>query len=257
MRNWRITSLLLAAIFLGGGLAGGLCLGRGQKSNEAVSATTPAANGEKARDSTLDRQVGPIAPRPIFAASRRNVAAPPAQISADATVVVAEIAELQMMAEGADLDLSSEQWSTLAAVTLNIQAVRHAYEAQIAASTMLAPGRYRVEIPNYATAGDALRAKFQAELQGGLGETLATEIVAKLGSRLEAHFAGFGVSVQTLDIIADSRAGATDYQVTRTVRYWNSVEGADRLTTRRETHFPLWEDPTGESWGPLLAVVGA
>ena len=45
-------------------------------------------------------------------------------------------------------------------------------------------------------------------------------------------------------------------QVERTARYWNSIDGAERVTTRREVHFPATEDPTGETWGALLALVG-
>ena len=48
----------------------------------------------------------------------------------------------------------------------------------------------------------------------------------------------------------------SDIQVTRTVNYWNSVEGSDRVATRSEIHFPVLEDPTGDSWSALLAKVG-
>jgi hypothetical protein len=61
-----------------------------------------------------------------------------------------------------------------------------------------------------------------------------------------------------LDITTAASGELSDVQVLRTVKYWNSVEGRDRLTTRREYHFPVWEDPTGDSWGALLAMlVGA
>jgi hypothetical protein len=181
----------------------------------------------------------------------------PVAMSEDDAALLVEMSELRLLSQGANLELTGGQWSALAAVTLGIQAIRQAYEAQIATSTVVGPGRFRVEIPMYASAGDAIRARFLAGLQMELGETTAAEIVGKLGSRLEGHFAGFGVGVQTLDITGDPRGARPECEVTRTVKYWNSVEGGDRLTTRRETHFPGWEDPSGESWGPLLAIVGA
>ena len=45
------------------------------------------------------------------------------------------------------------------------------------------------------------------------------------------------------------------WQVERVAKYWNSVDGAERLSTRREVHLPAVEDPTGESWGALLTLV--
>jgi hypothetical protein len=180
----------------------------------------------------------------------------PDELSGDATALVGEMCDLQLLAQGTGLALDSRQWSMLAAVVLNAQAVRQIYEAEIATATLVAPGRYRVEVPSYASAGDLLRAQFHADLRAKLGEATAGEVLAKLGEKLEGRFAGFGVSLQTIDIAADPRGADTNWQVTRTVTYWNSVDGGDRLTTRRETHFPAWEDPTGERWAALLAVVG-
>jgi hypothetical protein len=202
-------------------------------------------------------------PQPVAENALRRVVAPsplsvrrPAALTDDDAAVVAEMSQLQLLAQGLNLDLSSRQWSALAAVTLEIQAIRQTYEAQIATGTAASAGCFRVEIPMYAAAGDAIRAKFLADLRAALGAATAGEIVEKLGGRLEGHFAGFGVAVQTLEIKGDPHAAPTDCEVTRTVTYWNSVEGGEQLTTRRETHFPAWEDPTGESWGALLAVVG-
>ena len=113
----------------------------------------------------------------------------------------------------------------------------------------LKSGRYRLEVPAYPNAGDALRAKFDAELRAHLGENAAAEVVTHLGRALEGHFGGFGVSVQTLEL-----AGG---ELTRTVRFWNAVEGSERLTTRRETHFPGLEDPDGQAWGALMSVLSA
>ena len=181
----------------------------------------------------------------------------PYELSVDASALVAEMCDLQLLAHGTGLALNSRQWSTFAAVVLRTQAIRQTYEAQIATSKAVAPGKYRVEIPVYPGAGDVLREKFNAELRTELGQAIAANVLAKLGDRLEARFAGFGVSVQTLDIVADPRGTLSDLQVTRTVTYWNSVAGTDQLTTRLEMHFPALEDPTGDSWSALLAMVKA
>jgi hypothetical protein len=176
-------------------------------------------------------------------------------LPADASALVAETSELQLLAQGSNLVLEPHQWEAMAAVTLELQAVRLAYEATIATGTELGAGRYRVEIPVYAAAGDALRARFRAELCGRLGEAEAGEILARLGARLEGRFGGFGVGVQTLDITGNPGGANPDWVLTRTVKFWNSVEGQDRLTTRREIFLPALEDPAGESWGPLLSVI--
>lgn len=186
----------------------------------------------------------------VVPSSARLGPVPAVEASADATAQVAEIVALQLLAQGTEVELGARQWAELAKVTAEVQAVRHAYEASIAVATVREPGRSRIEIPAYAAAGDALRARFYAGLRENLGDTNAAEILARLGARLEGHFAGFGVSVQTLEI-----SGApAELAVTRTVQFWNSVEGQDRLTTRRETHFPDREDPSGEQWSALLAA---
>jgi hypothetical protein len=179
------------------------------------------------------------------------------QLSNDASALLTEICDLQLMAQDSGLTLNSQQWSTFAAVVLRTQAIRQTYEAQIATSKAIAPGQYRVEIPVYASVGDALRQEFNDELRQELGAPMAANVLAKLGERLEARFAGFGVSAQTLDIAAAPGAQPSDIQITRTVTYWNSVEGSDHATTRREIHFPADEDPTGDSWSALLAMVKA
>lgn len=181
----------------------------------------------------------------------------PLELSADDTRLVAEMCDLHLLANGTDLVLTSGQWSALAAVVVRMHAVQRTYEAEIATATRIEPGRYRVEIPMYATAGDTLRENFHAELRAELGPAAAGEVLAKIGGRLEARFAGFGVSAQTLEITAGPDGRTGDVRVTRTVTYWNSVDDADRPITRRETHFPVWEDQTGDSWAALLAVVKA
>lgn len=194
--------------------------------------------------------------QPARATSPAMAARPPhAELSADAARLTAEIAALQLLAQDSDLELASRQWAVLAEVTQEIQAVRQAYEATLATTAVVAPGRFRMEIPAYAAAGDALRARFHALLGERLGEANAAEVLARIGTRLEGHFAGFGVSVQALEITGDPREAGAEVAVTRTVRYWNSVEGGDQLTTRRETHFPRREDPASEHWGPLLSAL--
>jgi hypothetical protein len=187
------------------------------------------------------------------AATTAMLTAEPVKLAADDAAAVAEMAELQILAEGTGLVLDSAQWAKLAGVTLDVQTIRQNYEAEIARTTAVAPGRYRVEIPGYASAGATLRAKFYAALGRELGETIAADVIEKLGARLEGHFGGFGVSLQTLEVATTSAGG--DLEITRTVNYWNRAEEGERLVTRRETHLPAWEDPSGERWGALLAVV--
>jgi hypothetical protein len=253
----RLTSIGLTGLLLGGAFVG-------WRGFEAA----PSKDVEAARFSEK-RAMANVLAGPGVAGKHRIVeflqpvaaqpqaARAPVSLSADAAALTAEVATLQLLAQDTDLDLSARQWSALAAVTSNIQAVRQAYEASIATATTSGPGRYRVEIPVYAAAGDGLRAKFHAELREHLGDANAAEILARLGSRLESHFAGFGVSAQTLEIVdaARGQAAGAEVAVTRTARYWNSVEGQERLATRRETHFPAQEDPTGELWRPMLALI--
>jgi len=185
------------------------------------------------------------------------VAQPAQELGVEGTGMVAEIVALQALARDTELELSPRQWTAFAAATTHIQAVRQAYEASIARVATREPGRFQVEVPAYPAAGDALRAKFHAELREQIGENTAAEILAQMGRALEGHFAGFGVGVQTLEFAGASGGAANDYRVTRTVRFWNAVEGGERLTTRRETHFPRTEDPSGETWGPFLAALSA
>lgn len=184
-----------------------------------------------------------------------SVSTPAPALSADASAVLAEQAALQMLATGNGLELASEQWTALAKAVLHAQAVRQAYEATIATPTWIGAGQCRVTIPAYPAAGDALRARFHRELHEALGAPVAGKIVGNLGAVLEGRFAGFGVSLQTLDFSADKASAETDYRVTRTVTFWNSIDATEQLTTRRETHFPGLEDPTGHAWGPFLTVL--
>lgn len=179
-----------------------------------------------------------------------------AQLSAADVAQFTTLCDLRLLAEDVDLDLTTKQWESFAATVVQAQTVRHAYEAQLARAKELAPGRYRLEIPAYAVAGDEMRRLFLADMQAGLGQEAAAEVMTKLGRKLEARFAGFGVSEQTLDITGDPVHAPGDVQVDRTALYWNSAEGTEHVTIRRETHFPAVEDPTGENWQALLALVG-
>lgn len=178
-------------------------------------------------------------------------------LSADASMLVATMCDLQLMAAGSDLPLGEKDWPVLADVVMRNQAIQHTYEAQIATVRAVAPGRYRAEIPAYADAGEELRERFAADLRAELGEPAAGVVLAKLGARLEARFAGFGLSVQTLDITVDPAGGLDDVQIARVATYWDSVDGRNRLSTRREIYFPKQEDLTGDNWAALLAKVSA
>lgn len=177
------------------------------------------------------------------------------ELSASESLQFSTLCDLQMAAADMDLDLTTKQWQAFAAAVVQAQAVRHSYEAQIAKATEIAPGRYRIEIPAYASAGDELRRQFLADLQRGLGSDAADEVIKKFARRFEGKFAGFGVSSQTLEIKGDVTRALSQVEVTRTARYWDSAEGRDHVTTRHEVVFPADEDPSGERWGALLALV--
>lgn len=258
-RNSIVATALLATIFIAAGYKAQTRLSGAP--NPAINRTTESikvASGVELFRATA------LAPEKSFFTSARpgirseiSSAAVPHQLSEDASALVAEMCDLQLLADGTDLTLDSRQWSAFAGVVLRAQAIRQTYEARIATSTVIAPGQYRMEIPVYASAGDLLRENFNTELRTALGEAAAADVLAKLGDKLEARFAGFGVSAQTLDIIAKPDASLSDIQITRTVMYWNSVEGGDHPAIRREIHFPAYEDPTGDSWSALLAAVKA
>ena len=189
--------------------------------------------------------------QPERAAASAGLRAAPVDLPADDAALVAETAALQLLARDTQLELNARQWSAFAAVALEFQAVRAAYEAELARSIAPRDGKQRIEIPAYPVAGDRLREKFQAALVEALGAENAAEIRRELGSKLEGYFAGFGVGAQTLEF-AGLPARTGDFQVTRTVHYWNSIEGGAALSLRRETCFPALEDPTGATWAPLL-----
>jgi len=186
----------------------------------------------------------------------RLSAKPVATLGAGAAALLAEEIELRALGGDVALSLTEREWTALAGVTLNTQAVRHAYEAEIAVATLHEDGRRRLEIPAYVEAGAALRREFYAELLKELGESAAMEVVRKLSDRLEARFAGFGAGVQTWDFSTGNDGGADALRsasVTRTVVFWNESNASELTRTRSETIFPQIEDPEGVQWGPLLA----
>lgn len=260
MRKRLVFAMLLTAVLL----TVGLTSGRRSMRDLASTVAEVEAGANVAPFCGATGALGSIASvaelAPVAVAVEKNAAPERVKLyalSEDETALLGATCELQMLAEGTELELNGDQWSALAAVTMDIQTIRHTYEAEIATVQAVEPGRYRVEVPVYSQAGDALRSQFHDALRAELGEMKAAEVVEKLGRRLEGHFAGFGVSVQTLDIVARPESGRTGFEVTRTVRYWASEGGDDRLVTRRETHAPDWDVSAGESWDVFLAVVRA
>ncbi len=260
MRNPRTTILLLTAIAAAFGLNSRLQpsamahlnreLGSAEHSDFSEIAALPAVDGAPEIASTAlvaTQSSFPVVPKTPKAAA----------LSADANALVTEMCDLHLLAEKTDLSMTSQEWSAFAGVVVRMQAIRQTYEAQIATAQKVSDGCYRLEIPAYPAMGDALREKFHDELRNELGETKAGDVLAKLGDRLESRFAGFGVGLQTLDITTGLSGSPANTEVTRTVTYWNSVEGTERLTTQREVHYPGYEDPTGDSWSALLSVVKA
>lgn len=185
-----------------------------------------------------------------------------ATVGAGAAALLSEEIELRALGGEVALSLTEREWAALAGVTLTTQAVRHAYEAEIAVATLREDGRNRLEIPEYVSAGAVLRTEFYSALLKELGESAAMEVMRKLSQRLESRFAGFGAAVQTLDFSTGEWAGAEMAgvgvgSVTRTVVFWNESNADVASRTRSETVFPQLEDPEGAQWGPLLARVEA
>jgi hypothetical protein len=249
MTRRQITPLLLLAaiVAVGGGRREGATCG------PATACLIPTLRGpENAPE--IAALSSPTAGRIVASAPVIQRAASPLTeiLSGENAALLAEQLNVQRLLQGVELDLTHEQWTTLAAVTGHYQTVRQAFEATIA--TVAGTDALRLEIPAYPVAGDALREKFFGELRERLGEATGQLIAERAGASLEGYFGGFGVGVQTLDFTANAAAQA-DYQVTRTARFWNSAETRESLTLRRETFFPGLEDPTGERWGALLALL--
>lgn len=252
----RFVALTLA---LGVAGVGGGTWWRGPGAGPMAAAETASATGEPGVQVVhfhsgaviASHEDTPRTPAPVPAGR----GGPVAELSEDAAAHFAALCQLKLLAADTELDLSHREWAKLTEAVTQAQAVRLAYEAEIARTEEVAPGRFRVEIPAYAAAGDELRRRFEAELRAGLGDAVAAEVREKLGSKLEGRFAGFGVSAQTLEITGDPRRAPGDVTVQRTASYWNSVEAGERATTRHETILPAAEDPTGATWSPLLALI--
>lgn len=254
VRKTRSSILLLVAV----GVAG--LLGVAWMNQPAVNVGSRAPVAAKARAALpADRIVH-------FETSDDSEAAPTAaigenapraieQLSSSEAAQFATLCDLHLMAGEAELDLTTKQWDALAVVVMQAQAVRHHYEARIATMREIAPGRYRLDIPPYAAAGDELRRQFAADLETAVGRAAATEIMDKLGRKLDDRFAGFGIGTQTLEITGDPTHSPADVQIARTAKFWNSIDGPDWTKTRKEVVFPDAEDPTGETWSALLAIV--
>ena len=247
-----------SALFLGAALLAGGALFF-QARSDATSALT-AKSVETAplnAGKTFARETQQDSQGVDFAALDRAAArtSPPASyaLSGDATAVLAERIALQALAEREALQLSERQWTGFAGVTQHHQAIRRAFEAEIAVLKRSGNGRHRFEIPLYPRAGDQLRTAFYASLRAELGQAVAAKIADKLGARLEDYFGGFGVTVQTLDFVAGLAAEQRDFVVTRTEIFWNQFRPDERLKTRRETFLIAAEDPAGGEWGALIA----
>jgi hypothetical protein len=193
--------------------------------------------------------------RPLSEPQGPGEVARPLALTADATAVVVEQLALRQLAHELELPLSDEQWATFARIAAHHQAIRHAYEASIAVLRPSPEGRFQLEIPVYGDAGDALREEFYLSLDVELGPAPAAQIAALMGARLDGYFGGFGVSVQTLDFDAAPGTPLDEYLITRTVRFWNQASDQERVLTRRESHLPAVEDPSGQQWGPFLALL--
>lgn len=241
------------------GLLGGAWLGAGKAAKPSLAGASAQA-GPGARVVHFEAPAL-VQPRDAIAAGSAGAteASPSgavAELSAGEAAQFVALCQIRLLAADTDLDLSHREWAKLAATVAHAQAVRLNYEAEIANAEKVSAGHFRVEIPAYAAAGDELRRRFQADLRDELGETVAAEVWEKLGRRLEGSFAGFGVGSQTLEITGDPARAPAEVTIERTAHYWNSVDGGERVATRREVHFPIAEDPALENWTPLLALLG-
>jgi len=175
----------------------------------------------------------------------------PIALDAEASLMLSEEIAWRTAGSAAGLELTDAQWRAFAETAILHQAIRCAYEAEIANVTMVNDTLSRVTIPCYAEEGESLRDEFFLALKEVLGGEAAMQVFRRLGRDLDARFGGFGVAVQTLELSLENDGGAS--AVTRTAHYWNSDE--ERAVVRREIHWPQLEDPYGDAWGPLIARV--
>lgn len=223
MRGRRLAVILLTMGVIGGVLAGFF---RGEKGGLEGRASVAGGGREKVR--AVERETRDRGER-----ERDSLAVEVVEATAEENALVAEMVALRQMAAGTGLELAAEEWLGLAEVTRRMQVVRNEVEAEIGAVSVVAPGRWRMDVPGYVETGAAMRARFFGEIGEVLGAALAVEVIDKLGPAFEGYFAGFGVSLQTLDILS----GENEWRVTRTVAYSKDANGAENLAVRRETFF--------------------
>jgi hypothetical protein len=198
-------------------------------------------------------------PIALSASAKAVPSAPPVfTLSSESSAQLAEQIELNGLVEQAGLNLSASELKAFADVTALHQAIREAYELEIASIVRTAEGNARIEIPLYSDAGDALRASFYADLRDAVGVSAAMQIEMKVGRQLESRFGGFGVAEQMIDLPSASPDLDKEPVLQRTIVYWNpSAEIDHRLLTRRETYFPRLEDAAGRSLAAVRSLFSA
>lgn len=242
MRVRRLAVILLVVGVIGGALAGFF---RGEKGGVEERRSVAVEGLDEMGDSAwmVDRQARGGAEQDQDVLAVEGVEA-----TAEENALVAEMVGLRQMAVGTGLELAPDEWVKLAQVTRRMQGVRSAVEAEIGAVSAVAPGRWRMDVPGYVEAGAAMRARFFGEIGEVLGTNVAVEVIDKLGPAFEGYFAGFGVSLQTLEIVGGER----EWRVTRTVAYSKEANGGEQMAVRRETFFAGEE----EAWVGKLRVEG-
>ncbi len=236
---------LAGILLVMGAIGGALAVFGGKERRDAWDARTSegaadASVGEviwKAERESREIQNHALAARELAATARV------VEATEEENAALAETIQLQQMAEGTGLELAPEQWAALAEVTRRMQVWRGVVEAEIGAVQVVAPGRWRMDVPGYVEMGAGMRARFFGEIGDVLGARVAADVIDKLGAEFEGYFAGFGVSLQTLDISGDQRGSDEGWQVTRTIAYSKNVTSGEQVTVRRETYFVGREDP--------------
>lgn len=246
MRVRRVAGILLVIGLIGGAVAGFRATAAGEASGSGREVDDGILREAKSR-TEREAAEGAHGHTALAAGESREVEA-----TVEENAALAELIGLQQMAEGTGLELAPEQWVALAQVTRRTQVVRGAVEAELGAVQLVAPGRWRMDVPGYVETGAAMRARFFLEMGEVLGKSVAADVIDKLGPALEGYFAGFGVSLQTLDIVDDPRGGAGEWIVTRTVAYSKDAASGEQVAVRRETFFA----GRGNSWVGKLRVEG-
>jgi len=204
-----------------------------------------------------EKTAAALLPSPGLSANEGALSATPVfTLSSESSAQLAEEIELNGLAEQADLTLTANQLKAFADVTALHQAIRESYEWEIASAVRAQDGRSLIEIPAYSDAGNALRAAFYADLREVLGASTAAQIEAKVGSRLEGRFGGFGAAEQMIELPAASSDSETEPVLQRTILYSNPSAGADHPVVRQEAYFPRFEDTAGRSVAIMRSLFG-